>query len=159
MKKHGLRILLTLFFISTSVNAQQDEIFINGFEFDTNADVVSVTTTGTSGQYTFSVGVLSPDINCDQYADWWEILDQNQLIYRRILGHSHATEQPFVRNSSSLGIQAEDIVWIRAHMNNGSYGGMVFTGSVNTGFSLTKAHPNWPADIEFEEPQVMSCAF
>ena len=32
--------------------------------------VVSVEVNGTSGDYTFSVGVLSPDLGCEQYADW-----------------------------------------------------------------------------------------
>lgn len=134
-------------------------IFSSSFESTSKADIVSVTTNGSSNNYTFNVGILSPDISCIQYADWWEVLDDAGLVHRRILGHSHAGEQPFVRSSGPVGITEDKTVWIRAHMNNGGYGGEMFTGSVSQGFVSTPYNNLWDDSVESEPPQVMNCAF
>lgn len=87
------------------------------------ADIVSVTTTGEENGYQFAVGISSPDVNCDQYANWWEIVSQDgNLLYRRILAHSHPTEQPFVRSGGPVEIASDEMVIIRAHMHPGAMG-------------------------------------
>jgi len=68
------------------------------------AKIISVEVSGVPDNYTFNVGVSSPDTGCDQYADWWEVItEEGELIHRRILAHSHVTEQPFVTSFNNKG--------------------------------------------------------
>ena len=128
---------------------------------DFRADVTAVQTSGNPGAYTFSVTVRSPDFGCDQYADWWEVLTpEGELLYRRVLAHSHVDEQPFTRSGGPVDLEESARVVVRAHMNNGGYGGTAFTGSVGSGFSagpsLTAAFA--PALSEVS-PLPIECAF
>ncbi len=123
------------------------------------ANVTTVTATGEAGSYTFAVTLASPDTGCDQYANWWEVLNADgALLYRRILGHSHVDEQPFSRTGGPVAVDAEQVVFVRAHMNNGGFGG-VLTGTVAGGFSEARALPEIAASIEAAEPQPTGCAF
>ncbi len=123
------------------------------------ANVTTVTASGDAGSYTFAVTLASPDTGCDQYANWWEVLDADgNLLYRRILGHSHVDEQPFSRTGGPVAVDAEQVVFVRAHMNNGGFGG-VLTGTVAGGFSEARALPQIAASIEAAEPQPTGCAF
>jgi hypothetical protein len=62
------------------------------------ANVTGVSVSGTDNAYTFAVTVASPDSGCSHYAEWWEVLRADgSLAYRRVLLHSHTTEQPFSR--------------------------------------------------------------
>jgi hypothetical protein len=124
------------------------------------ADVTSASASGESGAYQFSVEISSPDLGCQQYADWWEVLDeQGQLIYRRILAHSHVNEQPFTRSGGPVSIEENTIVWVRAHMNPGGYGGTAFKGSVQTGFEAAELPPDFAMELEETEPLPDGCAF
>jgi len=124
------------------------------------ADVTHVSTTGTENNYIFSVSLKSTETGCKQYADWWEILDTDGiLIYRRVLGHSHPTEQPFTRSGGSVDIQKDAKVYIRAHMNHKGYVGDILEGSVESGFTLSKNTLSFNKDIELEEPLPSKCAF
>ncbi len=124
------------------------------------ANVIGAEAGGNSGGYTFSVRISSPDTGCDQYADWWEVLDEEgNLIYRRILAHSHVNEQPFVRSGGPVAVTADDIVWVRAHMNPGGYGGMAFKGSVETGFQEAELDPQFAAEAATLAPLPNGCAF
>ncbi len=127
---------------------------------DLVADVISVQVSGSEGAYQFSVQVSSPDTGCDQYADWWEVLTEDgELVYRRVLLHSHVGEQPFTRSGGPADIQAETVVWVRAHMNTGGYGGQALKGSVQTGFEPAELSPEFAADLADQPPLPEDCAF
>lgn len=124
------------------------------------ADVISVDVSGSEGAYRLSVGISSPDTGCDQYADWWEVVSQEgELIYRRVLLHSHVEEQPFVRSGGPVAIAPDSIVIVRAHMNIDGYGGAVFQGSVESGFKEMALKPDFASDLADELPLPDGCAF
>ena len=124
------------------------------------ADVTAVSVNGGAGAYTFNVTVRSPDTGCEQYADWWEVLSaKGELIYRRVLLHSHVGEQPFTRSGGPVDIQPEETVIVRAHMNITGYGGGALQGSASGGFKQTVLPEGFAAGLEREEPLPQSCAF
>lgn len=124
------------------------------------ADVIAVETSGRAGGYQFSVTIRSPDKGCQQYADWWEVISQDgELLYRRVLLHSHVSEQPFTRSGGPVPVEPDAIVWVRAHMNPGSYGGMVMKGSVQSGFQPAALSPQFAADLEKKPPLPDDCMF
>jgi hypothetical protein len=125
------------------------------------ADVTAVGVSGVPGAYTFSVTVSSPDTGCEQYADWWEVITRDgELVYRRILAHSHVNEQPFTRSGGPVELQETTPAIVRAHMNNAGYGGVAFSGSPASGFT---ADPSGTAAMAPEltdaVPQPDGCAF
>ena len=131
-------------------------IFTSLLSADDYANVVDVSASENDGAYNFSVSVKSPDISCKQYADWWEVLSENgKLIYRRILWHSHPNEQPVTR-SGRVSVKENQVVYIRAHLNNRGYGGIVFKGSVATGFKQT-SEQSFDKSIEFLKPLATEC--
>ena len=122
------------------------------------ADVIEVSVSGISGQYRFSVTVASPDSGCSQYADWWEVVtDDGELVDRRILLHSHVTEQPFTRSGSTVAIEAEQTVWVRAHMHPDGYGGQALHGSVSAGFEPRSPVSGFAADLATQPPLPDDC--
>jgi hypothetical protein len=126
----------------------------------TNADVVNVEIDGIPGYYTFHVTIQSPDTGCDQYADWWEVVSTDGiLIYRRILAHSHVSEQPFTRPGGNVKISRDQVVIIRAHMNNSGYGGKVMVGSVKFGFQQKPHEPGFAESLGKKDPLPEGCGF
>lgn len=125
------------------------------------ADVVAVAASGEAGAYTFEVTVRSPDQNCRQYAQYWEVIDPTgaSLHYRRILMHSHANEQPFTRSGGPVAVAADQQVIVRAHMKPGGYGGTAMTGTVAGGFTVTELADGFAAAVASEGPQIEDCAF
>ena len=124
------------------------------------ADVIAVQASGQPGAYQFNVGIRSPDKGCAQYADWWEVVSTDgKLLYRRVLLHSHVDEQPFTRSGGPVPIQADTVVWVRAHMNTGGYGGMAFKGSVKTGFKQAVPDAGFAADLAKQAPLPDGCDF
>ncbi len=124
------------------------------------ADVTDVSVSGEENQYNFSVTISSPDLGCQQYANWWEVIDlDGNLLYRRILGHSHVDEQPFTRSGGPVGISEDTEVYIRAHMNTTSYGNMVFKGSVAKGFTSENLDSAFAKNLKDVEPLPSNCAF
>ena len=124
------------------------------------AEIVSVTAAGNAGAYTFSVGISSPDTGCAQYADWWEVVrPDGELVYRRILLHSHVGEQPFVRSGGPVAVAAADVVWVRAHMHPGGYGGKAFRGSVQEGFAAAELPTGFATDLAGAPPLPDGCNF
>ena len=104
--------------------------------------------------------VASPDTGCDQYADWWEVFSEDgQLLYRRILLHSHVGEQPFVRSGGPVNIAADTVVYVRAHMNTIGYGGMLMKGTVQDGFKPAEVEAGFGSGLERVPPQPEDCAF
>ncbi len=125
-----------------------------------SADIISVQVSGEPGAYQFSVEITSPDTGCDQYADWWEVISESgDLLYRRILTHSHVAEQPFTRSGGPVAIDPGATVWVRAHMFPTGYGGAVFTGSVQQGFAPAEPPPDFAAGLEEQAPLPSGCAF
>lgn len=122
------------------------------------AKVTNVTVNGEPGSYTFAVEVSSPDTGCDQYADWWEVVTPDgELIYRRILAHSHVGEQPFTRSGGKVPIQPEDPVLVRVHMNNSGYSKKIYSGNVADGFIAAEAVLDADEVLEKTEPLPNGC--
>ena len=160
---HLFKLLLISAFFFLSFTKSNQFLTNNAALVSENfGDIVNVTTTGSEGNYTFSVTISSPDTGCDQYANWWEVISEDgELIYRRILGHSHVGGS-FTRSGGPVSIDANTVVWVRAHMNNTGYGeneGIMYRGSIECGFKATPAPPDFALDIEFDEPQPGTCPF
>ncbi len=127
---------------------------------ETQAEIVSVSVTGEENDYTFSVGIKSPDTGCNQYANWWEVISEDgKLIYRRILAHSHVNEQPFTRSGGKVVIGNSQIVYVRAHMNTSKYGKKVFKGNVIDGFAASELDETFANELETSQPLPAGCAF
>lgn len=124
------------------------------------ANITEVTVRGEPQAYTFSITIESPDTGCDQYADWWEVLSEaGELLYRRVLLHSHVNEQPFTRSGGPVAIDADQTVIVRAHMNNTGYSGNLLKGSVDTEFVEYKPEEPFAPDVETQDPLPENCAF
>lgn len=124
------------------------------------AQVTDVSVSGTNDQYTFNVTISSPDLGCNQYANWWEVIDlDGNLLYRRILAHSHVNEQPFTRSGGPVAISENTEVYIRAHMNTTSYGSRVFKGSVADGFASENLDAEFAKGLEEIAPLPARCDF
>ncbi|MEM6925813.1 MAG: hypothetical protein AAF602_02695 [Myxococcota bacterium] len=123
------------------------------------ASVTAVSVSGEPGAYTFAVTVASDETGCAQYADWWEVVSADgALVYRRILTHSHPSEQPFTRSGGPVAIAADDEVMVRAHLNQG-YAGVALTGTVASGWSTEVRAEASAVELETAAPQPGSCLF
>jgi predicted secreted protein len=124
------------------------------------ADVIAVEASGSPGAYQFNVFVMSPDTGCGQYADWWEVVSEHgKLLHRRVLAHSHVDEQPFARSGGPVPIQPDTVVWIRAHMHSGGYGGQAMKGSVKSGFRSEDLPADFAGALAKTPPLPDGCAF
>jgi len=143
---------------NTDTDSETSEVY--QLNLDSQAIVTNVIATGSDNNYTFQVTISSPDLGCDQYADWWEVFTpDSNLVYRRILAHSHVNEQPFTRSGGAVPIEADAEVYIRAHMNNLSYGSLIFSGSVEGGFSPDTIAVTRAGNLETVDPLPTNCAF
>ena len=154
-----LLLWLTLFFACANQNTEEIELVATINE--DAAKVTNVECTGQANNYTLSVTIESPDTGCDQYANWWEVVTPNgELIYRRILGHSHVDEQPFTRSGGPVAIEPNDTIIVRAHMNNLGYGTQVFSGIVlDDGLRLDSISKDFALALETQEPLPGDCPF
>jgi hypothetical protein len=124
------------------------------------ASVTAFSVVGYPGTYTFDVTVRSPDIGCACYADWWEVVSTDgDLLYHRVLLHSHVDEQPFSRSGGPVPVNTNDTVIVRAHMSTTGYGGSALRGSVKIGFVALTTPPNFAAGLAEQAPLPSSCAF
>ncbi len=122
--------------------------------------VTNIEVSGEENAYTFKVTIESPDTGCDQYADWWEVVDlEGNLIYRRILDHSHVTEQPFTRPGENIELSEAKQVYVRLHMNNSGYAGQAQKGSVENGFQATELDVEFAKGLAEKAPLPNGCAF
>ena len=122
------------------------------------ADVEAVAVSGEEGAYTFDVTVRSPDRDCSQYADWWEVLSEDgALLYRRVLNHSHPDEQPFTRSGSPVPVAGDQVVIVRAHMNPGGYGGAAMKGTASGGLRAAAIAVDFAADAATRAPLPEAC--
>lgn len=124
------------------------------------AEVLSISVGGEPNNYQFSVEIQSPDTGCELYADWWEVIDEDgNLIYRRILLHSHPNEQPFIRSGGPVPVQASTMIIIRAHMHPGGYGNAALIGSILDGFEPVTLANDFATNLETTPPLPDECAF
>jgi hypothetical protein len=131
-----------------------------GYADAIQANVTAVSTQGNSGAYRFSVTIESTETDCEQYADWWEVLsEKGELLYRRILVHSHPNTQPFTRSGGQVAVKADDVIYVRAHMNKLGYSGVVMKGSVAKGFKVVTDSPTFSKKIETQKPLPQGCLF
>jgi hypothetical protein len=135
------------------------------------ANVTAVFASGSDGNYTFNVTIESADIDCSQFADWWEVLSEDgSLVYRRILDHSHtdangesdadAPGNTFTRSGGPIPAVADDVVLVRAHMNVGGYNGQVMRGTAAGSFvPAPDIDRTFAAGVEVADPQPTDCQF
>ena len=123
-------------------------------------EIVDASASGKPGAYNFSVTISSPDEGCDQYADWWEIISQEgELIYRRILLHSHVNEQPFTRSGGPVPIEPDTIVLVRVHMHPGGYASLAMKGSLEQGFEQVELSVDFAIELGETPPLPGGCNF
>jgi len=122
------------------------------------ADVVAVRSSGTPGAYMFEVTVKSMDVDCTRYADWWEVVSEDgRLLYRRLLEHSHAGEQPFTLSGGPVALQPDSVVWVRAHRQPDGYVGTALKGSVASGFQPHALPVGFAAGLAQQAPLPQRC--
>ena len=126
----------------------------------TIAEITEVEARGEANNYTFAVTVKSADTGCDRYADWWEVVTLGgELIYRRVLLHSHVDEQPFTRTGGSVAVGSNREVIVRVHMSPDGYSSLAQQGTVKSGFAATTLAEGFATDLESVEPLPKNCAF
>jgi len=119
-----------------------------------DARIAGVNVGGAPSAYTFDVTIASNDTGMDHYADWWEVVDADgNLVYRRVLLHDHADEQPFTRDGGPVPIARDAIVTVRAHVYPTGYANAAMRGSVAAGFKAIDLPNNFAAALEHKPPQ------
>jgi hypothetical protein len=127
---------------------------------NSQAEVLSVDMNGDPGDYSFSVKVSSPDEGCSQYADWWEVVSlDGELVYRRVLHHSHVDEQPFTRSGGPVPIEANTVVLVRVHMNTSGYSSLAMQGSQEQGFESIELGSDFAEKLSEMSPLPGDCGF
>ncbi|MEL6581144.1 MAG: hypothetical protein AAFQ14_15470 [Cyanobacteria bacterium J06621_12] len=124
------------------------------------AKVLAVKARGSANNYTFAVTISSPDTGCDRYADWWEVVTpEGELLYRRVLLHSHVDEQPFTRTGGTVAVSPEQPVIVRVHMSDAGYSAIAQQGTVAAGFSEVQLPVDFALSLANVEPLPTDCAF
>ena len=127
---------------------------------DESSRVTAVEVSPGGSGYSFAVTIESDETGCDQYANWWEVVTpEGELLYRRILAHSHVDEQPFTRSGGPVAISEEDVVVVRSHANPDGYSTQAMKGSVSEGFSPATLEDDFAIELAKSNPQPSDCAF
>ncbi|MFT7579343.1 MAG: hypothetical protein ACI9MR_001007 [Myxococcota bacterium] len=122
-------------------------------------NVTAIGISGEAGSYTFNVSLLSNDVDCTSYADWWEVvLFDGSLVHRRILAHPHVNEQPFARSGGPVAVDADEWMVIRGHREPEGYVGRAIVGTVSGGFVQAELPSKFATTLEDVDPQPTSCA-
>jgi len=158
-----LILALTLFTVGCSQTSESKISSQSAIAMTKNnqiAEVLEVKTTGKNNSYTFAVTIRSHDTGCDRYADWWEVITpEGELLYRRVLLHSHVDEQPFSRTGGKIDITPEQEVIVRMHMSDSGYSEIAQQGTAKSGFEATTLTEGFAANLESSEPLPQGCAF
>lgn len=161
--KIGLILALTVFTVGCSQTSEANMSSQPNIAMTQNnqiPEVLEVKATGKSNSYTFAVTVKSPDTGCDRYADWWEVITpEGELLYRRVLLHSHVDEQPFTRTGGGVNIAPVQEVIVRMHMSDSGYSSVAQQGTVKSGFETITLAQDFAANLESVEPLPKNCAF
>lgn len=156
----ALVIILSGCSMSSESPIPQSHTILTTTENSKSAQVLKVEVTGAQNNYTFSVTVSSPDTGCDDYADWWEVITpKGELLYRRVLLHSHIDEQPFRRTGGIVSINPQQTVIVRVHMSSEGYSPIAQQGTVKDGFTTVNLPANFVASLASIEPLPKNCAF
>lgn len=159
LMENAFNFCLALVFIFQLTSCTENEMSEQN-QIEELAKINAVECTGQTNNYTFSVTIESPDVGCEQYADWWEVLTPDSLlIYRRILTHSHVDEQPFTRSGGLVHVGADDFIYVRAHMNNLGYGTQVFSGTPREGLLQDSLSQDFGLSVLSVDPLPDACAF
>ena len=126
----------------------------------TDAAVTAVSTSGEPDSYQFSVTIRSQETGCDAYANWWEIVTPaGELLYRRVLFHSHVTEQPFTRSGGPVPLAMDEVAIIRVHFDPSGYSPSAMQGTVADGFNPIELAEDFAADLAQVPPLPQGCNF
>lgn len=129
------------------------------------AHLLHATITLQNDRVTLSATIKSSDTGCENYCDWFELLDASgALIYRRILWHSHKNEQPFTRSGTfnRATISPNQTLYLRVHHNLTHYDSGYLVGTLATGFTPSQHQPpfsHYNKNIETMTPQPTECWF
>jgi len=104
-------------------------------DLDLFARVTSVTARGSTGEYDLTVTLDVPDLGCEQYADWWEVIDPETDVLRARQPLDRPWLQAGDRESTLQGapILLDQQVVVRVHMHPHGYGGLAAIGNVKDG--------------------------
>lgn len=135
------------------------------------ADVTRVLVSGDAQGYTFDVSVMSSDLDCSHYVNYWEVLtDSGELLYRRGINHSHTDENgtsdsgapgnTFTRSGGPVPAEPTQTVLVRAHLFPFGYVGQVLRGTPAGAFSVAFDLPDgFAAALEDAPPEPPPCQF
>jgi hypothetical protein len=132
-----------------------------------------------AGSYQVTVILQSPEQDCDDYADWWEVLSEDgSLLGRHLLEEPQGFEKPF---ESQAVVSVEDpnqVLIIRAHFSSdmdetfanydnelilvdeipsSKYPNQAMKGSIETGFKSVRIPRRFAAKVERQDPQPGPC--
>jgi hypothetical protein len=85
------------------------------------------------------------------------VTPEGELVYRRVLAHSHTHEQPFTRSGGPVPVAADQVVIVRAHMKPGGYGGTAYEGTAASGFRAARLAEGFAEGLAREAPLPESC--